>query len=242
MIDGAHPGANRGLDPGRAVRMGRDLPAPAGRLDHRSFDFFIGILLPAGLDPFRENRARRHDLDEVRAIFEIGPDRFRDFFRTVREIFDQRRIEIDGKLFRVARAAGGGNVIPGHEQTRPRHRAFIDGIAQIDIDVRPGRPHLAAGGEPGPQSHERVARAPECIVTGRRFSQRILPVHAHPDRQMRVQIDQSGQQSRVTQIDHFRARRNAEIRANLSNLFAFHPHHCRNERRADRVHQSDDPL
>ena len=95
-------------------------------------------------------------------------------------------------MFRIARAAGGGNVIPGDEKTRPRHGTFIDGIAQIDIDVRPGWPHLAAGSEPGTQSEERIARAPKCIVTGRRFGQCILPVHAHPDGQMRVQIDQAG--------------------------------------------------
>ena len=89
MVDGAHPGANRGLDSGRAVGMGRDLSAPARRFLHRGLDLGVGILLPPRLDAFRENRAGRHDLDEVGTVFEIGPNRFRDLVRPVSEVSDQ---------------------------------------------------------------------------------------------------------------------------------------------------------
>ena len=128
MIDRPHTGANRRFDPGRAVAWAATCPPP-GRLLHRRLDFGVGILLPAGLNSFRKNCTRSHDFDEVRAIFEIGSDRFRDLFRPVRKIPDQRRVEIDGKLFRIARAAGGGNIISRHEQARPRHRALVDRVA-----------------------------------------------------------------------------------------------------------------
>ena len=60
-----------------------------------------------------------------------------------------------------------------------------------------------------------------------RFRERIFPVHAHPAGQMRVQIDQSWQQGRVTQIDYGRAVWNREMTANLNDFFTFHSHHCR---------------
>ena len=69
-------------------------------------------------------------------------------------------------------------------------------------------------------------------MAGRRLGESLFPVHAHPTGQMCVQIDQSGQQRRVTQIDHLRPRRDAEIGPDLGNLFAFHPHHRRSHRRA----------
>ena len=189
-------------------------------------------MLPPGLNAFRENSPRRHDLDEVGAVLEIGPNRFRDFFRTVGEIFDHWHIDINGKLFRIARTAGGGNIIASHEQSRPRHRAFIDRVSQIDIDVRPSRSHVAASGEASAQGDKRVARAPKRIVTGCGFRERIFPVHAHAARQMGVQIDQAGEQSRITQIDHGRARGHGKISADANNLFAFHSNHRRSQRRA----------
>ena len=54
-----------------AMGMSSDLPSPAICFSHRGLDFRIGVLLRAGLNPFRQNRARGHDLDEIGTLLEL---------------------------------------------------------------------------------------------------------------------------------------------------------------------------
>ena len=111
---------------------------------------------------------------------------------------------IDRKLPRVARAAGRRDVVAGRHQPRTGHDALVDRLPQIDVGVRPGRPHVAAGREAGHQRDQRVLRAVQRRLPRRRLQQLVLPVDAGA-REMRVQIDQARQQRGASEIDDARA-------------------------------------
>ena len=86
------------------------------------------------------------------------------------QIADDRHVHVDRELPRVARAAGCRDVVAGHLQARPGHRALVDGVAEIDVHVRPGRAHVPARRETGQQRRPGVdgavdGRAPGVVVS-----------------------------------------------------------------------------
>ena len=113
-------------------------------------------------------------------------------------------VDVDRELPRVAGAAGRRHVVARRQQPRARHDALVDRLPQVDVGVRPGRPHVAAGREPGHQRDERVVRAVQRRLPRRRLQQLVFPVHASA-RQMRVEIDQARQQRGAAEIDDARA-------------------------------------
>ena len=138
---------------------------------------------------------------------------------------------IDRELPRVARAAGRGDVVAGDHQPGPRHDPLVNRLPQIDVGERPGRPHVAAGREAGRQRHQRVPRAVQRRLAGRRLQQLVFPVHAGAG-QVRVQIDQARQQRRAAQIDDAGPCGNRQAGADRLDPLAADEHDSRRDRRA----------
>ena len=201
MVDGAHAGAHRRLDALGAMRMRGHEAAPSVRFFHRHRQLGVGVLLRARRNALRHHRAGGEDLDEVRAVLEIGPDDLAHLVDTVRQIADDRHVDVDRELPRIAGAAGRRDVVAGHLQPRTRYRALVDGVAQVDVDVRPRRAHVAGRGEAGHQRRSRVHRAVDGGASGRGGEQRRLPVGADLVGQVRVQVDEAGEHGRRAQID-----------------------------------------
>ena len=155
-----------------------------------------------GRDALRHHRAGRQHLDEVGAVLEVRAHHLAHLVDAVGEVADDRHVHVDGELARVAGAAGGRHVVAGHLQPRPGHRALVDGVAQIDVDVRPGRPHVAARREAGHQRGPRVDGAVDGRASRRRGEQRRLPVGADLVGEMRVQVDEPGQHRGGAEVDH----------------------------------------
>ena len=189
VIDRADARADRGFDAFGAVRVRRHGPSPTVGFRHCGLNLGVGILLGARGDALRQHGAGDKDLDEVRAVREVRAHRFDDFLRAVGEIPHERHVEIDRELTRVAGATRRRHVVTGDDQARTGHSASIDRLSQLDIDIRPGRSHVAAGRETGHQRQARIARTPQCRLGGRRRRERRLPVHVVAIREMRMEID-----------------------------------------------------
>ncbi len=188
MVDAPYAGADRGFDALRPVRVRRDITSPARRFLDRHPELLVGILLGAGVDALRENGARRQDLDEVRAVLEVRAHGVADGVHSIRQVLDQRNVDVHRELAGVARATGGAHVVSGDGEPRAGHEAFVDRFPQFDVDVGPLRTHVAAGGEAGAEGVERVLRAMERGARRRRLHERVLPMD-RAARQVGVKVD-----------------------------------------------------
>jgi hypothetical protein len=65
-----------------------------------------------------------------------------------------------GELARVARSACRGDVVARYQQVRAGNGPLGDGVAQVHVDIGPGRSHVAAGGKAG-ANVMRALRAPQ---------------------------------------------------------------------------------
>jgi len=104
-------------------------------------------------------------------------------------------------------AAGGAERDAGGEDARTVGEAAIDGITEPDVDPLGGA-DVAHGREAGQQRDARDGAGFKGLLGGRGaqvviFGQ--IAVHAERVGQMRVRVDQAGQQSGVAQIHDFRA-------------------------------------
>ena len=106
VINGVHAGADGGLDALRAVRVRRHIPAPTRCFNDRRANFFIRVLLGTRHDTLGENRPGRQDLDEVRAILEVGANGLGNLQRTVGQIVNQWDLDVRRELQGIARTTG----------------------------------------------------------------------------------------------------------------------------------------
>ena len=169
VIDRPHAGANRRLDAIGSVRVRGDVPAPPLRLFDGDAQLLLGVLLRPGRHAFRQHGAGRQNLDEVRALLQVGAHRLPDLVRAVSEVSDDGDVDEDGELAGVARAASGRYVVAGHHQARAGHDAFVDCLAKIDIGEGPRRSHVAARREASEQRGPRVGGAVQRRLTWRRL-------------------------------------------------------------------------
>ena len=161
----------------------------------------VRVLLGARRNALRHHRAGRENLHEVRAVLEVGSHRLPHLVHAVGEVADDRDVDVDGELSRVAGAAGGGNVVAGHLQTRTRHRPLVDGVAQIDVHVWPGRPHVAARRESRHERGPRIDGAVNCRAARRRREERRLPIGPDFVGEVRVKVDETGEHCGGAQVD-----------------------------------------
>src|ERR1043166_2079764 len=83
VLNRCYPGSHRALNPFRAVRMGRDPTAPhRGFLDYGPHLFLRKLRRPEGFF-LTENTGSRHELDEIRAKFDIPAYLFSNFRHTI---------------------------------------------------------------------------------------------------------------------------------------------------------------
>ena len=235
MVNRPNAGADGGLDPLRAVRVGGHLASPSRGLDHGGLDLLVGVLLRAGRNPLREDGARRENLDEVGAVLEVRAHLFGDFERPIGEVVHRGDLHVRRELQRIAGAAGGRHVRAGHEHARPGHHARLDRVAQRDVHVGPVGPHVAHGREAGHERHARVLGAPERVVGRGRLEEPLLPVHVAASGEVRVQVDPPRGERRLPKVDHASAGRDLEARAEGGDLVALDAHHGGRQHRASRA-------
>jgi hypothetical protein len=178
-----------------------DKATPALCLFDCNRQFGIGVLLGARRNALRHDRAGRQDLYEVCTVLEVGSHGVAHLIHAVGKIAHDGNVDVDRELSRVAGTASGGHIVAGHLEPRARHRSLVDCVAQIDIDVRPGRPHVTACGEARQQRRSRV----DCPVDrrtarGRREKSR-FPIGAHLVGEMSVKVDESWQHGGAAEVD-----------------------------------------
>ncbi len=208
VVHRPHSGANGCFDAIGAVGVGGHEAAPALRLLDGDGDLFVRVLLCAGRDPLGEHGAGRENLNEVRAVLEVRAHRVADGVHSIRERLDDGNLHVDRELPGVAGTAGRSHVVSRHHEPRPGDDALIDGVTEIDVDVRPGRAHVATGGEPGAESGEGVSRSRESRLRWRRLEQDVLPMHAFDVGQVGMEIDETRQEGGASEVDDLRTRRN----------------------------------
>ena len=101
-------------------------------------------------------------------------------------------------------AAGGSERVNRNQHSRPRNVSGVDGIAQPNID-EVGRPDIAYRGEAGHYGFARVgggANRPfgDGPLQGKQRTAVIVGVELHG--QMRMRVNETGQQRGVAQVDH----------------------------------------
>ena len=231
VIDRADAGADGRLDALGAVHVRGDVFAPARGLFGGDVHLLLGVLLRAGRRAFRKDGAGSQNLDEVGALLQIRAHGLTDFVGAVGQVLHDWHIHVDRKLPRIAGAAGGRDVVARRQQPRARDDIGIDGLSEVDVGVRPGWAHVAAGREAGHQRHERVVRAVKGRLPGSGPQQLLFPVNAGA-RQMGVQIDEARQQRGAAQLDDAGARRNRETAPDRFDSIAANQDDRRRHRRA----------
>ena len=232
MVDGPDPGPDRGVDPLGGMSVRRDLTTPARGFGDRRLDLGVGVLLCRGGDSLREHRSGGEDLDEVGAVLEVRAHRFDDLVGSVGEVAHDRHVDVDRELPRVSRASRRSDVVPRDHHARSRDHSGIDGVSERDVDVGPGRAHVAAGREARHQRHQRVSSSVERRVRRRRFQKRLLPVHVGAVHHVRVEVDETGEEGGRAEIDNRCSRRNREVLADLPDSIALDDDRRRLERLA----------
>ena len=198
MLDGVRSGQQGAADARSAVGVNGDLAAPHVRLFDDGVHLFLGQLLAADRIPVRQDAARRHELDQVRAVLEVLPDLGAQGPRAVRSAFADM-VVLEGQEIVVGMTARRADRRAGHQHPRAFDLALVDRIAQGDVRKAAGA-DIAHGGEAGFQGLLGVGDAID------RFARRgekhaveafVIGVRGHMD----VRVDQSRQDRRAAQLD-----------------------------------------
>ena len=134
MLDRVDAGADRGVDPRRAMGVGGDPQAPLMRLLGDRPKLGFGELLLAGLGVAREDAAGGADLDHLGAAHALLADPVPELLRPVSDA--RRRDMIAGRQEGfVAMAAGRGERVRGRHDPRPRDPALVDRLHIGDVGM-----------------------------------------------------------------------------------------------------------
>ena len=154
-----------------------------------------------GSSPFGKHAAGGANLDHISAVFNDLADFVLHAFHAVRRAIGFGVPFVRQQVL-VAVASGDRERRAAGVDTRARNHAFIDGVAQRDIGIAAGA-YIAHRGESGFQRDARILGADERFF-GNRDSQ-LLVAKVRIESEMRVGINQSGQQRSVGQIDYMPA-------------------------------------
>ena len=184
------------------------------------FHFFQSILRSVRIVALREHAAGGADLDHVGSIFDDFPHFVLHGFHAVRYPFT-KEMKRGWQQVLIAVPAGDAQRRAGGDHARPDHVAIIDGIAQRNVRIV-FRAHIAHGGKTSFERSQRVSRAVQRFAR-RRNLQAFIRERTQFKGQMRVHVDQAGQQRGIRQIDRrvSRCRLYFSGRRDLRNLFAF---------------------
>ncbi len=223
MLDGIDAGADGALGALGAVRVGGGLAPARVRLIDERVQLFLRQLRRVHVVVQREDAARRADLDHVGAVLDVAADGGAHGVGAVgdRGVDAGALVEHVGAVAdgRVAVAAGRADGAHGDEHPRPLDLAAARGVAQPHVDEGAGA-EVAHRREADHQSLAHVDRGVERLL-GDRLLEAVklvlLPVVARLARQVRVRVHEAGQQRRVAEVDHLRARRRLPARARILN-------------------------
>ena len=168
------------------------------------FQFVKTVLSSADRIAFRQDPAGRASLDHIGAVLDLITHGGANLFRAVGDPVDRTKLHDAGaKTIFVAVSAGDSNCMTSSFDARPGRPAFVDGFAQGHVVEASGSADVPHAGEAGHQSVARIAHAQDprerFIVFDRGHVAFGIAEHA-PD-QVRVRIDESGQQRHVAKID-----------------------------------------
>jgi hypothetical protein len=137
-----------------------------------------------------------------------------------------RQVHVGAEALARAVGAGGDDGAGGHEQARARHDPLVDGALQAHVGV-PGAfgAEVAQGGEAAHQGARGVTAGAERPVGGRLLQHLIVPQRlvVGVQQQVRVQLDQAGDQGLAGQGDDLCVGRRGDLglgpdRADLAGL------------------------
>ena len=204
----------------RAVCMRGHTPAKPVCVCNNGLHLLQGILRGVRVIALRQHAAGGANLDHVRAVLD-------DFANLVLHSLDAVRHSISMKVQRgrqqvfVAMAAGDSERRPRRDDPRPDDVAIIDRIAQRDVRIifRAKVSHRCKTCFEGPPCVPRAMQRFAC----RRNRQPLVPERVQVECQVRMHVDQAGQQRGVLQINRRVSRTRCYFagRRDLRNLVAF---------------------
>jgi hypothetical protein len=163
-------------------------------------------------------KARRTELDDIRAVFD-------DLARLPRHAFDAVGHPF-GLIMKVPRQRVLVRMPSGDAQRRPRskdsradHISGVDRVAQGDVRI-PSGVQIANCSEARQQGDAGILCADQRLSSDRPCQTRVGD-HSDIKRQMCVAINQAGKHGHRLQINYFRALWDGDIRADGGNAFAF---------------------
>ena len=206
VLDGIDASEDRVLDSFGAVGVSGDFAPCHVRSFGGDFEFFEGVLRGAGTVPFREHTPGGENLDDIDAVFHLSAH---DVAKLIDAVGDLKvtffRKHRDARLRReiveVAVASGDGDARAAGDDARAGNQAVVDGVAQIDGEKRRGA-DIANGSESGFESFARVDHGEESVVEGCVLEAIDLVVAIGASAEMRVAIDESGEDGGLGKIDH----------------------------------------
>ena len=157
MLDGVDPGADRGLDPGRAMGMGGDSDAPLMGLVGDGAHLGFRKLLLARLGIAAEHAAGGADLDHFGTELALASDLVAKLLHPVANAFFLVGFfEAGRKEGAVAMATGRAERIAGGDDPRTDRIAILDRLLEPDV-VAVRRADIAHRGEAGIEHRAGIA-------------------------------------------------------------------------------------
>ena len=133
MLDRVDAGADRGLDPGCAMGVGRDAQAPVMRLVGDRAQLLLDSCCCPGVGVAREDAAGGADLDDFRAELALAADLIFELVGSVADAFRLFLLQAGRKEGVVAVAAGCAKRMTGRDDPRADRIAGLDRLLQPDV-------------------------------------------------------------------------------------------------------------
>ena len=224
MLDGVDAGADGDFGAGGAVGVGGGLAAEGVSFGDQGVEFGLGELRRIDVVGEREHAAGGAGLDHVGAVFDVVAHGQAGLVRAVDDAVGDAGFAAED----VGREAGGGVAVPaggadgvdGDQHARAGNLAGGDGVAQADIDEI-ARSHIADRREAGHQgaAHDidGIQRAlRDVFLEGVQFLDAVVALVWVGE--VRVRIDEAGQEGGVAEIDGFGAGGNRRLGADGDDL------------------------
>ena len=230
MLDRVDASADGPLRADGPVRVSGDFLAQRVRFIDESVQLGLGQLRGVHLIRQREHPAGGVDFDQISAVLDVssnrGTGRVRAIDDRVRALVGQQAPAYVGG---IAMPAGGADRMSGHQHSRTNDLPLADRVPQANVDELVSA-DVADGGKAGEQRSARAPDAGERPLRNRELEvvdAILLPVYGLLHGQMRMRIEETGQQGSVSKIEHLRPRRNRRPWSSGSNFPVTHHHQAR---------------
>ena len=216
MLDTVEAGLDHGADAVVAVRVRGDLESGAVRFVGDRPQLLVGVLLRTGRPGVRHDAARRADLDHLRAVLDLVPNRLAHLAHTVGDAFlDGQRHDVGRERLEhggVEVTAGGRDRVTRGNDAGPVDPTEVDRLHQRDVEQQAAglneQPEVAHGREPGAQRSARVGDGAQGAQRGVVLHrvQRARVVGA-AEQQVDLHVHEPGEEGEVAEVEHGRVGR-----------------------------------